>query len=113
MPDAKPGIVIPDRYTHEDPQLLAPLLAEAVLSYEAGTGRGGAGVIGGALAALIYAQQLDETPALATSGTALARELNTVLLRRINGRDETGGLRLTTAAAGGTPAGRPEPELLR
>ncbi len=104
--DAEAGIVLPDRYAHEDPQLLAPLVAQAVLGREAGGGIEGAGAIGRALAALVYAQLLDATPALATSGTALARELNTDLLRRVNGRDEAGGLRLTTATSPLQPGGR-------
>jgi hypothetical protein len=41
-----------------------------------------------------------ETPSLATSGTALARDANTELMARINSRDATGKLRLFTSTSG-------------
>jgi hypothetical protein len=58
------------------------------------------GAVLASIRSLVYAQFLLETPSLATSGTALARDANTELMARINSRDATGKLRLFTSTSG-------------
>jgi hypothetical protein len=67
------------------------------------------GAIIASIQSLVYAQYLLETPSLATSGTALARDANTELLARINSRDANGKLRLFTSTGNIFPGGNAVP----
>lgn len=96
---AKLEIVFNKKYQYEDFRLLAPVMAHEVL-YRDLLGGKKEGAVVASIQSLVYAQFVLETPSLATSGTALARDNNTELMARINSRDATGKLRLFTSTSG-------------
>jgi hypothetical protein len=95
----KLAIVFNEQYRYEDFRVLAPDMAHNVLHRDLLGGRKEGAVLA-SIQSLVYAQFLLETPGLATSGTALARDANTELMARINSRDATGKLRLFTSTSG-------------
>jgi hypothetical protein len=95
-------IVFNKKYQYEDFRILAPDMAHTTLHRDLLGGKKEGAVIA-SIQSLIYGQFLLETPTLATSGTALARDANTELLARINSRDATGKLRLFTSTSGSCP----------
>jgi hypothetical protein len=101
-------VVFNKKYQYEDLRILAPDMAHTVLHRDL---KGGTkeGAIIASIQSLVYAQYLLETPSLATSGTALARDANTELLARINSRDANGKLRLFTSTGNIFPGGNSVP----
>jgi len=98
----KLAIVFNQKYKYEDFRILAPEMAHNVLHRDLLGGKKEGAVLA-SIQSLIYAQFVLETPSLATSGTALARDANTELMARINSRDATGKLRLFTSTSGSCP----------
>lgn len=92
-------IVFNKKYQYEDFRLLAPDMAHTVLHRDLLGGKKEGAVLA-SIQSLVYAQFVLQTPSLATSGTALARDANTELMARINSRDATGRLRLFTSTSG-------------
>jgi hypothetical protein len=90
-------IVLDGMMRFEDPRLLAPWIAEAAL-HEDLVKTSKELLLGRAVVPLIYGQILLDSPAVAKSGTRLARILNRVLLGRLNSRDADGKLRLLEAS---------------
>lgn len=98
----KLAIVFNEKYQYEDFRILAPDMAHNVLHRDRLGGKKEGAVLA-SIQSLVYAQFLLQTPSLATSGTALARDANTELMARINSRDATGKLRLFTSTSGSCP----------
>jgi hypothetical protein len=92
-------VVFNKTYRYEDFRILAPDMAHTTLHRDTLGGKKEGAVIA-SIQSLVYAQFLLESPSLATSGTALARDANTELMARINSRDATGKLRLFTSTSG-------------
>jgi hypothetical protein len=101
-------IVFNEKYKYENFRILAPDMAHAVLHRDLLGGKKEGAVLA-SIQSLVYAQFLLETPSLATSGTALARDANTELMARINSRDATGKLRLFTSTGNIFPGGTSVP----
>jgi hypothetical protein len=97
-------VVFNKKYQYEDFRILAPDMAHTVLHRDLLGGKKEGAVLA-AIQSLIYAQFVLETPSLATSGTALARDANTELMARINSRDATGKLRLFPLTSASCPDG--------
>ena len=95
-PQARPTLAINGLLRFEDPRLVAPLLLEAAL-HEDAVRTPKENLVGQALLPLIHGQLVLETPSLVKTGTLLARQLNGLLLGRLNSRDLEGRLRLTAS----------------
>lgn len=102
----KPELLINKRYENEDFRLLSPSFVHEAL-HQDNIASGREERISHALDSLIYGKLVQEDPALAQTGTELARRQNTKLMARLNSRDEQGQLRLFTAKSNVYPGGTP------
>jgi hypothetical protein len=82
--EARRTIIVSDRYRFESPAVLAPVLAHEALHRDEQASGEFEEAAGYAIYTLIYAQFVRDDPALAGTGTALIRALNTNLLIRLN-----------------------------
>lgn len=105
-PTAKPEIIINQKYQYEDPRIVGPLIAHETLHQDR-TVTNKEEMLAHSLDTMVYGQVILENPALARSGTELARRQNTKLMTRLNSRDANGNLRLTTAQGNVLPGGTP------
>lgn len=92
----RPEIVFNQRYQFEDFRLLTPTMGHEPLHQDPAVSNKEE-LIANALDTLIHGQLLLKDPELATSGTELARGLNTDFTARINTRDQQGNIRLFTS----------------
>lgn len=98
-------ILVNNRFQFEDFRLLASSMAHEPLHRDP-TVSPKEEMISDSIDTLVYGQILLESPSLATSGTELARSLNTELMGRLNGRDANGNLRLLTSTGNIYPNNR-------
>lgn len=97
-------IIFDDKYQFEDFKLLTSVMAHEPLHRDP-TVSNKEELINGAIDTLVHGQVLLENPELATSGTELARILNTSVMAGINSRDTQGDLRLLTSTGNIFPNG--------
>ncbi len=100
--------VVNDRYRAEDPRLLLPSIVHALVWSGAGAGHAEETVLH-ALGAYVHAQLLARDPALASTGTELARRQNSITITLLNSR-APGDATITLMAPNGPgtiPGGAP------
>ncbi|MEM4782632.1 MAG: hypothetical protein QXG03_13865 [Halalkalicoccus sp.] len=105
-PHGRDHVGINDRYRFEDFRLFTPTVFHEVL-HEDGENSPTEELIIHSLDSLLRGQLFLETPDLAIVGTELARWANTVVMARINSRDERGDLRLFESQDEIFPGGAP------
>lgn len=89
----KPEIIYNERYIYEDFRLFISAMAHEALHQDLNAPNKEE-LVASSLDSLVKGQILLESPELATSGTELARRINTTIMGRINSRDSQGNLRL-------------------
>jgi hypothetical protein len=99
-------IVFNVKYQYEDFRLLASTAAHEPLHQDP-SASGNEELVANSIDTLVYGQILLETPSLTSSGTPLARVLNTELMGRLNTRDADGDLRLFVSRGNIYPGGVP------
>jgi hypothetical protein len=100
----KPSIVINSKYQYEDFRVLGSILSHETLHQDPANG-GKEELINNIIDSTTYGEALLTNPELATNGTELTRRLNTKLMARVNSRDASGALRITTAQSNVYPNG--------